>query len=244
MTAALPAAVSVQKQRRFHVAMALAIAFVVFAGFSRTFYLDGAFPDEKGPSEGVFVLHGVLFSCWPLLFIVQTVLVATGRTALHRKLGVAGAVLAVLMVVFGVHGSLVAAARPTGFTGIPVPAAMFLLVPIADIALFAWAAWRGIAARRDLQAHKRWLLLASIMLIDAAIARLPGVKGGNPFLFFGLTDLFLIPMVLHDRATLGRVHRVTKLGGLVLIASQPLRLIAMETSAWQAIANWAIGFVR
>jgi hypothetical protein len=30
----------------------------------------------------------------------------------------------------------------------------------------------------------------------------------------------------------------------VLIASQPLRLIAMETSAWQAIANWAIDFVR
>lgn len=243
MTATTLAA-PIPQTRRFHVAMALAMAIVVFAGFSRTFYLDDAFPDAKGPSESVFLLHGVLFSCWPLLFIVQTALVASGRTALHRKLGLAGAALAVAMVVLGVHSSLIAAARPTGFTGIPVPGRMFLLVPITDISLFAFYAWSGIAKRRDLEAHKRWLLLASIALLDAAIARLPGVQGGNPFVFFGLTDLFLIPMALHDRASLGRVHRVTKLGALILIASQPLRLVLMETSGWQSIAGWAIELVR
>jgi hypothetical protein len=244
MNISASAAVQGSKWRSFHVAMALAMAIVVFLGFSRTFYLDDAFPEAKGPPEKLFILHGLLFSAWPLLFIVQTFLVVSGRTVLHRKLGAAGALLAVLMVVLGIHAALVAAARPGGFNGIPVPAPMFLIVPVADIALFAWCAWRGIATRNDPQAHKRWLLLASMSLLSAAFARIPGIQGGNPLLFFGMTDLFLLPMLLHDRATLGYVHRVTKVGGLVIVASQPLRLAVMGTAAWQAIANWAIDFVR
>jgi hypothetical protein len=34
---------------------------------------------------------------------------------------------------------------------------------------------------------------------------------------------------------------VTLCGGLVIVASQPLRLVLSTTSAWLAFAGWAIG---
>jgi len=43
-----------------------------------------------------------VFSCWILLLITQTSLVSAGRVDIHRRLGIAGVVLACLMVVVGV----------------------------------------------------------------------------------------------------------------------------------------------
>ena len=42
-----------------------------------------------------------MFSCWILLLIVQTSLVAAGRVDVHRRLGLLGLRLACLMVVLG-----------------------------------------------------------------------------------------------------------------------------------------------
>ena len=66
-------------------------------------------------------MHGIAFTAWLLLLLVQTSLVAAGRVDLHRRLGLGGAALAAVMVVLGTIGSLVAAARPTGFFDVPMP---------------------------------------------------------------------------------------------------------------------------
>jgi hypothetical protein len=60
-------------------------------------------------------------------------------------------------------------------------------------------------------------------------------------LFFGLTDLFLVPIVIWDLASRGRVHSATAWGGLLIIVSQPLRLVLSGTPAWLAFARWATG---
>ena len=54
-------------------------------------------------------------------------------------------------------------------------------------------------------------------------------------------DLFLIPMVVWDVVSRGRVHPVTLVGGLAVIASQPLRIMLSETQAWMSFAAWAVG---
>ena len=110
--------------------------------------------------------------------------------------------------------------------------------------LFASFVGLAIAKRSDPQAHKRWMLLASLNLITAAIARWPGVITiGAPPLFFGLTDLFLVALVIWDRVSRGRVHPATKWGGLLIVASQPLRLVVSGTAAWLAFARWATGLL-
>jgi len=175
-----------------------------------------------------FYVHGTAFAAWMVLLVVQTRLVAAGRTDVHRKLGVFGAVLAAAMVVLGTVGALTAAGRATGFVGIPVPRLQFL----------------AILKRRDLQSHKRLMVIATVNLITAGWARWPGVNTLGPLAYFGLTDLFLVALVIWDLRTLGRPHPVTLWGGLLLFLSRPLRLMVSGTAAWLTFAAWAVGLVR
>jgi hypothetical protein len=69
--------------------------------------------------------------------LVQTTLIARGRVDLHRKAGAFGVVLAVAVVVLGILGALIAARRPTGFVGIPIPPLQFLAIPLSAIVLFS-----------------------------------------------------------------------------------------------------------
>ena len=48
-------------------------------------------------------MHGFAFSAWMVLLLVQTSLVAANRTDIHKRLGVAGAGLGVLMMVLGAY---------------------------------------------------------------------------------------------------------------------------------------------
>jgi hypothetical protein len=107
--------------------------------------------------------------------VVQTRLVAGGRTDLHRAFGAFGAALAIAMVALGTLAALIAARRPTGFVGVPMPPLQFLAVPIAGIALFAGFVARAVAWRRNPQTHKRLMLLATLNLVTPALARWPGL---------------------------------------------------------------------
>lgn len=232
---------AVTAERRFYSGMALLILATVVVGFSRTFFLRPFFPDTPAPSEGIFLVHGLVATAWILLFVVQTQLVGFGRTALHRRLGVLGGVIAGAMLVLGVWGALVAARRATGFTGVPIPPLQFLAIPLFDVVFFASFVSLAIARRRDLQSHKRWMLLATITMVPAAVARMPGVISLGPVGFFGLADLFIVALAIWDLRSRGRLHPVTLWGGLLVIVSQPARLMLSGTDPWLAFARWATG---
>jgi len=230
-------------ERRFFSGMALAFLACVLLGFSRSFFLRPLFPDWPSPTEPIFYVHGTVFSAWILLVLVQATLVARGRTDLHRRLGVFGAVLALAVLVLGTVGALIAARRATGFVGIPLPPLQFLIVPLVDMVLFPAFVVAAIVKRRDPQSHKRLMLLATITLMAAAIARWPVVSGLGPPAFFGLTDLFLVALIVWDRRSLARLHPVTRWGGLLVFLSQPLRLVLSGTEAWLGFARWATGLL-
>jgi hypothetical protein len=83
----------------FFSGMAGVILASVFVGFAHSYYLAGVF---KAPLPNLLIhIHGVGFSCWILLLIVQTSLVAAGRVDLHRRLGLVGFALACLVVILG-----------------------------------------------------------------------------------------------------------------------------------------------
>jgi len=85
--------------RAFYTTMTLAAAVAVVVGFAPTFFLRSRYIDT-GLSR-YLQIHGVLFTTWIALFIVQNVLVAAGRTDIHRRLGWIGAALAALMLAAG-----------------------------------------------------------------------------------------------------------------------------------------------
>jgi hypothetical protein len=253
----IPAAVRPRRarwsaERRFHVGFAAALAAAVFLGFSRTFFLRPWYPDwaeAHGAPETFFYVHGVVFAAWFLLLLAQPLLIGAGRVDVHRRLGWVGAGLAVAMVVLGTVGALIAAARPTGFVNIPMPPLQFLVVPLADIALFGAFVALAVANRRNSQSHKRYMLLGSIALVEAGVARWPFafMAAASPVPGFSVidlcVDLFVVAMVVWDLASRPRVHPVTLWGGAVLIAFQPLRLALAGTHAWLAFAGWAVSLL-
>ena len=230
-------------EHRFFTGMALAILVVAFVGFSRSFFLRPLFPDWPAPSEPIFYVHGAAFAAWIALFVVQTSLIAAHRRALHRTIGAFGALLATAMVVLGTLGALIAAKRATGFVGIPIPPLQFLAIPIFDMVLFATFVGLGVAQRRQPQHHKRWMALATMVLLPAAIARWPGMDAYGPLGFFGVADLFVVALAAWDFRSTGRLHRVTVVGGLLIILSQPLRIMVSGTDGWLAFARWATGLI-
>jgi hypothetical protein len=225
-------------EHAFFGAMSFTLLLVVCSGFSRTFLLHHWFPEVRKPSEPFFAIHGVVFLGWFVLLSAQSALVAQRRIALHRSLGVLGGVLATTMVILGIIGAVISARRPGGFTGVPIPPLQFMAIPFFDMVVFSSTIGTAFALRRDRQSHKRLMLIGSIGLIAAALARLPFIFRSGPPAFFGITDLFLVPVIAWDVLSLRRLHPATLWAGLGLVISQPLRLVVSGTAAWLSVAGW------
>jgi hypothetical protein len=221
--------------------MSIAVVVTVFAGFAPTYYLRPRF--TSAPLLPLLHLHGLVFTSWIALLLIQTTLVAANRTDIHRRLGIAGGVIATLMVLVGVSTAIIKASQGAAPPGGPSPQ-VFLVVPLGDILIFAILVGAGFYYRRRPDVHKRLMLLATISILTAAIARLPfAILQAGPPAFFGLTDIFIVVCLLYDLITLKRIHRATVLAGLLIVASQPLRLIIGGTQAWLGFANWLTHWV-
>jgi hypothetical protein len=65
----------------------------------------------------------------------------------------------------------------------------------------------------------------------------------GPVAFFGATDVLVLAGVAYDLASRRRLHPAYVWGGLLILASQPLRLAIAETGAWlafaRALAHWS-----
>ncbi len=226
-----------RRTRRFYVGMAVAFAITVFAGFSRSYFLKGWYGTPE--LSRLLHLHGLVFTTWVLFFVAQTALVASGRTYLHRRMGIGGAVLAALVIIVGTTVAImrVKSGRASPIPG--VPALAFLAIPLFDMIVFAILVGTALYFRRRLEAHKRLMTLAMISLLAAPIARIhfPLLPPGPPT-FFGLADLFIVALLVYDLVTRRKVHPATIWGGLLVVASQPLRLVIAGTPAWMAFAGW------
>lgn len=236
-----PAEAAWRRDRRFFTGMALAAMLVVLAGFSPSYYLKPVFgrPGVSGRStlSPLLHVHGLVFTGWLVLFLVQTRLVATRRLALHRKLGYASLLVAGAMVAVGFSAAVDAARRGSSPPGGPPPL-VFMAIPMADLAVFATLVGAAVWFRRRGDIHKRLMLMSTISILTPAIARLPGVLVLGPLAFFALTDLFAAACLVYDRITRGRVHPAFWWGAGLLLGSQIGRLAVSGTPAWLAFATW------
>ena len=166
------------RDRRFFTAVAAIIAVVVLVGFGPTFYLRPMF-NPATPMRTVYYVHGAIFTVWVALFVTQAVLVSARRLDLHKKLGVAGVGVAVLMMVTGYTAAVTSARHGFRGEGLPPPL-VFFSVPFFDLLVFPTLVAAGFWMRRSPVAHKRLMLLAMVSILTAAIARLPYVLPLGP----------------------------------------------------------------
>jgi uncharacterized membrane protein YozB (DUF420 family) len=220
----------------FFSGMAVLMLGSVFLGFARSYYLAGMFHAQL-PSAIIHV-HGVIFSSWILFLLAQTTLVASGRTDVHRRIGIAGFLLACLMVIVGVWAATNSLARSGGPPGIDPKT--FYIIPITDMLIFSVLVFFAYRARFDSSTHKRIIIIATVALMIAAIARwpLPMVQR-NPLAAALLSYVFLLMMVVYDLWSMRKIHRATIWASAFLIFVQQIRFPVGQTAAWHAFATWA-----
>lgn len=236
----------------FYFNMALACAAVAFLGFAPTYFL----PLAKRSFTGTPVIHfhGIVFFAWSVYFVFQAWLAASGRVMRHRSVGMIGVSLATTMTISGFLVGVGAMQRSAAI-GQTDAGIAFVIVPWSGILFFAVVFAIGIAMVRRPELHKRLMLLASISVLDAAVARWfltflapPGPPGPPPVAVTippaFVAYLLLVAAMVHDWRTRGRPHKVYVIGGLVLVAIKILNLPISETHAWHAFAGGILAMAQ
>lgn len=214
------------RRRWFFPATAALLILVVAAGFAPTFYLRGLGTGELPPGlrvlPGYIYAHGAALTAWFLLYITQTLLLASHRPDLHRRLGAAGGFVAAAVVVTTVVTVQQAIVTPVRAALIDVPVVFFFNV----LGLIQFAALVGCALRCRTRpdVHKRLMFLANVPLVAAAVSRLPLEL---PALVAANAPLLLIAaLAARDLTVDRRLHRATLWGGIVA-QLVPIPLVAV-----------------
>ena len=237
-----------QSNRRFDdlffLSMGVVILVSVFVGFGPSYYLVGLF---RAPLPNLLVhIHGAVFSCWFLLLIVQTSLVAAGRVDVHRRLGLLGFGLACLVVILGVLVATDAQVRHAAVGEAGAENRAFYAVALSDMFMFSTLIYFAFRNRFDPVAHKRLILIATLAILDAAFDRwpIPGAWWGHR-----VTPLLCIYPVLlllmgYDWWSTRKIQRVTLWASGFLVVVQQGRYLIGHTAAWQSFAMWVYTHAR
>ena len=200
------------------------------------------------PLTRMVTLHAVVSIAFLLLFFAQTTLIATHRTALHRRLGVAGAGLAAAFVVVGWIAAVEEARRGFDLSGDLVPRGTIAtpatsLVPLNAFVLFALLVGLALWYRRRPEVHKRLMVLAMVAPVAGApIAHLfghwPALRAIAPVLV-GANLLLLFSCPIFDRLSRGRVHPASWCGVTgVVVWTVVFFGIVPTTAAWRDFTAW------
>jgi len=220
--------------RYFFVAMGSLFPVLAVIGFT---------PDYQAISSGgveVFWflhVHGAIMVSWLVIFLVQAVLAANGNLKFHRKLGLISVVLGVLVLlsigIATVHAKI-AYSPPLGDDDawgiLSLQLYGFLLFGL----LFTW----GILVRKNAAAHKRLLLLATLILMQAAVDRIRFLPALHAALFirFIYLDALLIPLFIYDLLILKHIHKITMIGIACIVFLQFSVTMVWGSPAWNKLA--------
>jgi hypothetical protein len=222
-------------QRRIFVPLALLITLIAFTGFWPTYF--GKLLAGTVSAPLIIHIHAAVFVVWLALFIAQAVLAASGRRALHVKLGP-------WLMAYGVFLIAVALLTSVAIFHQRVEAGNFaeatrrLFAPLRDMLVFAPFLAAGWIYRRNPEIHKRIMVAATTILLIAAVNRLAFLGRPVPMLQFLL--VWLAPVYLAmawDWYTRRIVHPVYVIAALVMV-SMRLILPLRDTEAWLAFATW------
>ena len=203
---------------RFYFRMAVLLSFIVVAGFAPSFFLRPFF--DVPPKAPIAYVHAVIMTTWFVIFVLQTYFVGMRRVDLHRRLGVAGAVVGAVIVLITFSTDLGMVDRTVESGGNLPGVTRIFWSDFGSTLAYALFMVFGIALRYRPEFHKRLMLLASISLVGPALSRIsswPVFDGIGPD-SFSTIGLFLLIAALwvHDLSSRKGLQTVTVLGGLFL----------------------------
>jgi hypothetical protein len=210
---------------------------------------------ERPPLPGFMHFHAVLMGTWISLLLVQSTLMATGKRGWHMQLGIAAvalapAIIASMVGVVAADFTMIATLPPEAASAPDVVTTKFVLSNLIleqsrIVILFpVFVTWALLVRKTDSEAHKRLLILATVLPLPAAIDRmtfLPTSMPDSPLTVHLYQLLWLAPVLIYDLWRRGRLHRVYVIGialNLPFIAYSYLR---WGTDSWLEAAPKLFG---
>jgi hypothetical protein len=201
---------------RFFLKCAIAFAVIIAAGFS--FQLAMGRSTFASPVR--VHIHALLFMGWMTIFLLQNILVSTGRVDLHRKLGWIAAGWMVAMVVSGFVVT-VAMVR-NGVVPFFFRPLQFLIFDPATILAFAGLTVAAVNLRRQTDWHRRLHVSGMALLLGPAFGRLLPMPFLPPYAWevtFLVCLLVFVTIIALDSRRRGSVHPAWKRGLTVWLAT-------------------------
>jgi hypothetical protein len=148
------------KQWYFSVVSTLTLA-LTLVGFSDNLFTNIGQPSNSDPK---FIAHGLFCLAWMIVFAAQVNLARRGSFRLHRKLGVAGMLIAI-GVVFSTTYVFVMVWKGWDAMGVLARGNRILLPGFAVCVLLAWL------HRRRGDWHKRLVYVATLCMLEPVLSR-------------------------------------------------------------------------
>jgi hypothetical protein len=242
--------------------------YVFMASWFIAIVLTGFIPDslmkiaqvnagQRPPFPFILHVHAVLMGAFLLVLWAQAALVATGRQASHQRLGIAGVVIAVALVVAGfllvptIYRQVwdgMQAAPPEVRPQIEQGLLFFdniILVQIRVGILFTLLVGIAVYSRwHDSGLHKRLMYLAVAITLPAAFDRItwaPTTLPGSPLSMDLYVLLAVAPMFAWDVVRTRSVHRAYVLWLALNAPFVIATYLLWDTEWWHGTARQLIG---
>lgn len=233
-----------KSDRYFYSSVAALFVALMFVGFFAFYTRGTGFGGRVITPEvrGVVIVHGIATTIWYLLFLAQTLLIATRNRRAHMTLGWSAVVVGLTVSVSGVL-TAVRSVRftPPEFVLFGMKYQDFLLVMLMEITVFTVFVAAGILMRKRAEIHRPMMVLASLSLLLGATARMPYVmalfggentRGG----FFGPVFTLAAIILVARWAMTRRFDRVYAAGYAATVILYLGAEQLSRTQAWHQIA--------
>jgi len=212
---------------------------LILIGFAPSFYLKAFIHAPVPPLSQLTIVHGAVFTAWLVLFVTQISLIAADKVALHRQLGIVGAVLFGAMLALGYSTAITAARLGHAPPGAPPPLA-FLALPLMGITVTLILVVAALLNRRRADWHKRLMTAAMITLTPPGTARIMIPLGLAPqaiWIALGIIEMLLVVAALYDYRVHKRVHPAWWFAIVLAVILHIGVWWAFSSPAWLAFAK-------
>ena len=254
------AAPQVRTGQGFYIGFGVFVILLSFAGFAPSLIDQSR---RFAPPTTLHLVHGATALAWLLLYVTQALLVAKGRVDLHRRLGWAGPLIAVLLVLFGYYTITEGAFRVSDLSG---DIYRILIEPgfppytdaeniagflgsLGELITFSVLVAAGILFRHRAELHKRLMVFALLRLVPEALLHLSGTLVGRvplsrSVLFTGMLVIDLaVPFIpaVHDKLTRGRIHPASLWIPLLIIGWYVvLNVVVAPSALGLKVGSWLL----
>jgi uncharacterized membrane protein YozB (DUF420 family) len=223
-----------KRGERFFLVMGLVLLAIVIGGFLPRVL---AHPGGAAALPMLLHVHGAVFVSWFVIFCAQARLAGSGNLELHMRLGKASVLVAAAMVLLGYFVTRGAYANPD-WSVAGMPRAASVMFAFTDIVNFTIVYSLALANRRNSAAHKRLMLLAGIMIIDPAVARLVMTLGAAVPVIVILELALFGALFIYDFVTRRRPSWTSLVGFGLFAAALAAKFTVSEHPVWRSFVEF------